>query len=511
MKKEINQLKAGSILTYIALFISTLIPLIYTPIMLKILGQAEYGLYSLSNSIISYLGLLTLGLSSTIIRYMMKYKANNDKVMFERVMGLFFIIYSIIAIITCVVGFGLSLGSNMFFSKGLEQWEIKKLRILIIIMTVNAAISLVSGACGSAVLCYERYVFRKVVDLVFTVAAPIINLIMLYAGFASVGMAVAGTMCAIITLILNIVYTKKVLNVHMRIKNPPVELLKSIFSFTAFVFIGMIADLLYWSTDKVLIGALIGSTAVAVYNIGATFNSMLQNLAAAISGVFGPRVNSYVFEKRPMSELSDLMIRVGRVQYLLISLVLSGFVLFGKQFLNVWAGDEYSQAYPIALMTMFPLAVPLIQNVAFTAICAMKKHKFRSVLYAILAVINVIGTYFLLKPMGIIGAALCTCVVFIIGQGIIMNWYYYKKIGLDIPRFWKNIIKMTIVPVILSVAYKLVEHYALPKNVSLIGLLVEIICYTVVFAGCTWLFTMNNYEKNLVLDLVKKVLPKKVK
>ena len=66
--KRINELKAGSILSYVNLLIGCIIPLLYTPVMLDIMGQAEYGLYSLSNSVISYLGLLNFGMGSAVIR-----------------------------------------------------------------------------------------------------------------------------------------------------------------------------------------------------------------------------------------------------------------------------------------------------------------------------------------------------------------------------------------------------------------------------------------------------------
>ena len=303
MKKEINQLKAGTLITYITIIISTIIPLLYTPVMLRILGQAEYGLYSLSNSVISYLSLLTLGLGTTITRYIMKYRTAGDKVMLERVAGLFILIYVVISLITMVTGFGISLFTETFFSNGLASEEINKLRILIVIMTISAAFSIIPGVYSTIIICYEKYIFRKLMDMILTIASPILNLVVLYMGLASIGMALLSLAVQIIVFVINVFYCNKKLNIHPSLKNPPKELLKPIFSFTVFVFIGLIADLLYWATDKVLIGAMVGSVAVAVYNIGSTFNAMLQNLSSAISGVFGPRVNTYVFENRPISEL----------------------------------------------------------------------------------------------------------------------------------------------------------------------------------------------------------------
>lgn len=503
MKKEINQLKVGAMLSYLTMAISFIIPMLYTPVMLRILGKAEYGLYSLSSSIINYLGLLTLGLGTAIVRYLMKYKVSGDKDMVERLFGLFIAIYAVIALITMICGVILSLGTNLFFSKGLTTDEIGKLKILIIIMSGGSAISLISAPFSSVIGCYERFVFQRIVRLILTIAVPIINLIILYMGYASVGMALIGVVSQGINLIVWAFYCKKILCVWPQFRSLPIEFLSSIFSFTGFVLLAMIADLLYWATDKILIGAAIGSVAVAIYNVGATFNSILQNLSQSITGVFGARVNTYVFENKSMRELTDLMIKVGRLQYLILSLVISGFIVFGQKFLIYWAGEGYEDAYTVALLTMIPLVIPLIENIAFTAIVAMKKHKFRAILYLILAIANVVGTYLLIPLIGIIGAALCTCIVYVVGHGFIMNWYYYRKIGIEIPRFWSEILKMSIVPGICVSVYKILSVFKLYNTTSLKGLLLEICVFTTVFVLFTCIFTLNDYEKQLFRGMLR--------
>lgn len=500
-----NQLKAGALLSYVNLAIGTIIPFFYTPIMLRILGAAEHGLYSLSNSVISYLSLLTFGLGGAILRYLTRYYAAKDKDMLERTAGLFVVLYAFVAVITLVVGIGLTRFTGTLFAQGLTPGEISKLNILITILSFSAALSLIASVYSSLSICYERYIFRRVIEIASTVALPLVNIAVLYAGFASVGMALAGVAAQVVTLFINIWYCTKKLNVRPQFRKLPLHLLKDLFAFTAFFFIGTIADLLYWATDKVLIGAMIGSVAVSVYNIGATFNGILQSMSSSISGVFGPRVNQYVFLNRPICELSALLIRIGRIQYLIVSLVLSGFIVFGQTFISLWAGPGYEDAYPVALLTMISLAIPLIQNIAFTTITAQGRHQFRAVLYVILAVANAVGTYLLLPVMGIVGAALCTCVVFVLGHGLIMNWYYYKKIGLDIPGFWRNILKMTLVPGCMIIVCLLMGF----RFDSVWHFLLGVLVYTLVFCALSWLVTMNRYEKDLVLSLVRKAFPRK--
>ena len=503
-KREINELRAGSILTYINLFISFIIPLFYTPIMLRILGQSEYGLYSLSNSVIGYLSLLNFGLGSAVIRYVTKCRVEHEHEKLESVVGLFLVIYSILALAVLAVGFCLTQFSGTFFGKGLSTGEIGRLQILLIIMTISTAVSFPVSVYSSVAVAYEKYIFRKTFDSITTIAAPVLNLVVLFLGYASIGMALVGLLLQIVYLIVFPAYCRRKLNVRVRLKNLPFYMLKEILGFSAFIFLSSIVDMLYWATDKVLIGAMIGSVAVAIYNVGGTFTSMLQNMSSAISGVFGTRVTAMVLSETPMDELSALLIRIGRLQYLIVSLFLSGYIVFGQAFIHFWAGDGYGQAYYVGLMTMIPLAVPLIQNIAFATIVAQNKHRFRSIIYAVIAIANVVSTYLFIPKFGILGASACTAVAFIVGNGIIMNIYYYRVTGLNIPLFWKNILRMSVVPVILSALSLVFISYVRPIQ-SLVEFLVYVVVFLLIYVGLSWIVTMNPYEKSIFRDMFAKV------
>ena len=497
-QKKVNELKVGSIITYINLIISTIIPLLYTPIMLRILGQEEYGLYSLSNSVISYLTLLNFGFGTAIIRFISKFRIEGDHDKIEGVTGLILSIYGIIAIIVCIVGFLLTKGTGLFFGTGLTVNEIQRLKVLMVIMTVSTAISFPVSVLSSVSVAYEKYIFRKMVDMITTIATPILNLIVLFLGYALIGLGIQ-----LIYGIIFIWYCKQKLNVVPRFKDMPFYMVKEILGFSIYVFASSIIDMLYWATDKVLIGAVLGTVAVAVYNIGGTFTSMLQNMSSAISGVFGTRVNMMVFGNQPMEKLSELLIRIGRLQYYIVSLILSGYIVFGQIFIDVWAGKDYSQAYIIGLLTMVPLAVPLIQSIAFSVISAQNKLKFRTIVYAVIAVLNVIGTILAMPKFGIIGAAACTAVAFIVGNGILMNWYYWKVIKLDIIGFWKNIIRISIAPVIMVVVGTVALQVITVKNLWMV--LILGVMYVVLFGIASWILEMNDYEKSLVTGMFHKI------
>ena len=499
-----NQLRSGIILSYINLAVSFVIPFVYTPLMLRMLGQAEYGLYSLSNSVVGYLSLLSFGFGSTIVRYLAKYRAENDQEKLEKTYGFFLLLYSALAVLVLVCGFLISRHVNTIFDQGLQTGELQKMKALVMIMTFNTALSFPLSVFSSVAVAHERYFFRKILDVFATVAAPLANLIALFLGYASVGMALAGAAIQVFLAPISIVYCFKAIKIRPRFANLPAGLVREMIGFSVFVFIGSLVDMLFWATDKVILGMLASSVAVAVYNVGGTFNNIVISLSTSISGVLVPKITGMVSANTEKKEWTALFIKIGRIQFLIVALIVSGFSVFGQTFIALWAGPEYEDAFWVAVLTMFPLCIPLIQNTGLSFVTAQNKHQFRSIVYLIIASLNVISTWLVVPAMGIIGAALCSCVSYLLGQGLIMNLYYYKVTGLDIPLFWKNILKMAMIPALMLAAGLLLRRVVVLDN--WITFLAGVAVFTAVYAALMYRFVMNEYEKDIIRGPLRKIL-----
>ena len=503
---KVSQLRAGVLMTYINIGLGSLIPFIYTPIMLRLLGQSEYGLYSLANSVVGYLSLLSFGLGSTIVRYVAKYRAEGNKEQEEKVIGLFIAMYSVLALLVLIGGWIISCNVAPIFHRGLTETEIGKIAILVRIMAFNTAISFPISVFGSIIMAHEKYIYRQAVNILSTVAAPCCNLIALYLGFGSIGLSIVTTIIQFMMLPLNAVYCFRVLKIRPRFHGLPVQLIRELIQFSAFIFLGSVVDMLFWATDKVILGMLASTAVVAVYNIGSSFNAMMTNISTAFSGVLTPKVTVMITKDATPEQLTELFIRVGRLQYLIIALVLSGFIVFGKPFITLWAGPDYGDAYYIALVTLIPLAVPLIQNTGLSIVVAQNKHQFRSVVYLVIAILNVVSTYIAVPYWGGLGAAVCSGISYVIGQGIIMNIYYYKVTKLNIPLFWKNIGKMSVIPVLMVFCGMWVNS-ALDLD-SWGAIVLGILIYTGIYSVGMYFIIMNNYEKDVVRKPLNKLFVK---
>ena len=504
MSKSVNQLRAGAMLSYANLALSSIIPFIYTPIMLRMLGSAEYGLYSLSHSAIAYLSLLSFGFGSTILRYLSMYRAKGDVENERKTFGFFLLVYCGVAVLVMIGGLIISFNIEPIFEKGLTVDELSKMRILVQLMAFSSAISFPISVFSSVTMAHEKYVFRKLMDMVATVIAPVGNLIALYMGFASVGMAVVSVIVQFMILPVNIYYCFTKLKIYPKFAIIPKEFIKEMLGFSVFVFMATLVDMLFWSTDKVLLGMFAGSTAVAVYNIGSTFNSMVTNLSTSLSSVLTPRITAMVTTDATSDELTELFIRVGRLQYIVVALIVSGFTVFGRAFVTLWAGEEFIGAYWVAIMTMFPLCIPLIQNTGLSIVTAQNKHHFRAIVYLIIAIANVVATYFAIPKWGGIGAAVCSGISYILGQGIVMNLYYWKVTKIDIPLFWKNIGKMSVVPGIMlgiGILMKITNDIN-----NWITFFLGVSLYVMIYGGLMYKLSLNDYEKSVFSNMLRKIM-----
>ena len=499
-----NQRKVGVVLSYISEGVKVITGLLYTPVMLHLLGQSEYGLYQLVFSVVSYLGLLSLGFGGAYMRFYSKYKAENDCAGVAKLNGMFMTIFSVISIICIICGAIMLSNVRTVFGNGLSESEISKARILLTLMVFNLAITFPESVFASYITAHEMFFFQKILTVAQNILNPFLTLPLLILGFGSVGMVCVTTILTLLRFFLDMWFCIAKLNMEFKFRDFQFSLLKEMWIFTFFIFLNQIIDRINWSVDKFLLGRFLGTTSVAVYGVGSQINTMYLEFSTAISNVFIPQVNRLVAGKAKAKDLSNLFTKVGRIQFMVLALALTGFIFFGRPFIKYWAGPGYEDSYYVTLLLIAPVTVPLIQNLGIEIQRAKNMHKTRSVVYFLIAIANVLVSIPLIKIAGPRGAALGTALSLIVGNIIFMNWYYHKKIGLDILHFWKEILRFIpalVVPCILGVS---IMYFT---NISgVIVLVCYMTLYIAVYGFCMFFFGMNHNEKCMILAPIKKVL-----
>ncbi len=500
----VNQLKAGAALSYVIIIANIVIGILYTPFVLSRLGQAEFGLYSLATSIIAYLTLLDLGFSNAIIRYTAKFRAEGREREQSEMLGMFVRLYLLIGLVALCIGGALTLNVDALFGAAMSGDEVDKMRIILMLVSLNLAFTFPLSIFPSIITAYENFVFQKVVNLVRVVLNPLTIIVLLIFGCKSIALVAATTLFNLATLLVNWWYCSKRLKIKILYRRFNMSLLKEVGSYSFWIFLGVVMDRIYWSSGQFVLGVYQGSAAVALYAVAIQLQQLYMMFSTAISGVFLPKVTAMVAQGDDHKQISDLFIKTGRVQYIIMAFILTGFILLGRPFVSLWAGAEYDQAYVITLLLFIPLTVPLIQNLGISILQARNQLKFRSITYVSIAVLSLVLSICLAQKYGALGCAIATASALFVGQVVVMNIYYKCAVAIDIGSFWWQILKMSLAPAVVLI----VGGYLLRGlDIQSIGsFVVACVIFAIVYIPIFWIFSMNSYERELLRSPLVKLL-----
>ena len=494
-----NQKKAGVIISYCSEALKILSSLLYTPLVLRLLGQSEYGLYQLVYSVVGYLGLLSLGFTGAYSRYYFKTRKEGTEENVANLNGMFMTVFLAIALVAALCGTIMVLNVRAVFATGLAEEELKSAKILMAIMVFNLCVTFPDSVFNCIISTHEQFIFQRLLSLLRGVFGPFLTIPALLMGYGSVGMVLVSTVLTLTQIAINAWFVFVKLHTRFSFGHFDWPIFRDISRFTFFIFLNQIIDQINWSVDRFLLGRMVGTVAVAVYAVGANLNALYLHYSAIISSVFSPLINRLVAERNDNHELSELFTRIGRIQFIMLSLVLSGFVFFGKRFVELWAGQNYSEAFYVGLWLIVPATIPLLQTLGLTIQTAKNKHQARSIVYALISIGNVLISIPLIRRYGVVGASIGTAIALTLGETLFMNWYYAKRIGLEIGAFWREILRI-FPALVVPVAAGLVIH----SRVTITGyasLALWIAVYTAIFAVFMWRFGMNASEKKLLTDL----------
>lgn len=503
MRKLENQLKAGVILSYLSTGITIVIQLIYMPVMIRLLGKSEYGLYSLVSSVVSYLSLFSLGFTGAYLRFFAKFYSKKEKL--ASLNGMFITLFSVLALIATVCGVILSFFPKEIFGSKLSAAELYRARILMIILVINVAVSLISGIFDAIIGAYEQFVFQRIIGLLSVIMNPFVCLPLLLMGYGSVMIVIVTTVITFLRFAVNVWFCIYKIKIPISFRAFQWGLLKEIAIFSSFLLLNMVIDQVNWNVDKLILGHKKGTEEIAVYGVASQINSLFITFSTTISSVFAPRVNHIAAQNAfgYQTEFTKLMAKIGRIQWLILGLVTGGFVVFGKYFIvHIFAGEGYEEAYTAALFLVIPVIVPLIQNIGIEMQRALNKHQFRSIIYLIMAIGNVAVSIPLADRWGATGAAMGTAISLLVGNGLIMNVFYHKVLQIDMKYFWKEIIdtwKGFVVPVVLAMVIMRCVTF---KNMTVY--FISIVVFAVVYIVSIWCFSCNEEEKRLIRGLVRR-------
>lgn len=500
-----SQLKKGAILSYITIVLTNGIGLLLTPFMIRKFGDSEYGLYTLIGSLVAYISVLDFGLNNSIVRFVAKYQAQNDRKGEENFLATTMLIYAFIAIIISLCGLILYYNLDTFFVK-LTLSEIAKAKTMFIVLVFNLAITLPGGAFSAICSGYEKFVFPRALNIIKYITRSLLVFALLTYGVDSVGIVILDTILNILIIVIEAFYVFTTLKVVFKLHVFEFKLVKEILSYSVWIFVFAMVGQFQWKAGQVILGVISGTTAVAIYGVGIMLGTYYGAFSTAISGVFLPRATKMTFQDSTGEALTSMMIKIGRISLLVLFMILGGFILFGKQFVNLWVGATYKDAWLISLIVMIGYTVPLVQAFANSILEAKNMFLFKAVIYIVFIALGTLFGTFLVRYYGAVGIIIGTTIGWLISQ-IIMNIYYHRVIKLEIFRFFAELLKH-IFPTFIIISILSYFLNFIPGS-GWVNLAEKIIVYCIIFVLLMFKFGLNTDEIQIFTSLIPNKLKRK--
>ncbi len=479
--KRRNQFVFGALISYVTIAFNILSGLLYIPWIIRTIGDEQYALYTLALSVIN-LFLIDFGIGAAVSKFLTAYYAENRLEDAARFMGIVYKVFFLIA-----AGIALCLTVLFFFIENiyvkLSADEIFVFKRLFIIVSVYSVVSFPFTTFNSVLMANERFIDVKLCNLlskVFSVALIILCLLC-NMGVYSLVLVNAFVNCVMIGVKYFLIRRNTRQKTDFRSQDRAIA--KNLFSFTIWVTVKEIAHRFIFIIMPTIIAAMIGSVEITLFSLASTLEGYVFTFADAVNGMFMPRISKMIRDDNATEQLENLMTRVAKFHVFTIGLIFIGFVCVGKSFVQLWLGNGYDAVYISAIILIFPSLIDTPQQVARTTLMAKDIIKQQALVYAIMAITNVVLAIILLKYIGIVGASVAVCVAYMV-RTVCMNILYKKHLHIHLKRYFVTVYGRWILVAVLTLLVKyIVSHWIILPDVwalVVFGLLV-IVVYSVLY------------------------------
>lgn len=500
-----REIKIGIVITYITLIFGNLVSFIYTPFMISKIGQTEYGLISLVNSIIAYISLIDSGIGSSIVRYNSACIAKNDYEKQSRINGMFLKMFLLLSLVCIGLGVILNFFIDDFFSL-YSTYEVDLTRKLLIVASLNLALSFPLNVFSSIILAFEKFTFCKTLNMIKTFINPLISVCILLAGGKSLALLGLNLTITIFFGLINIFYCFICLKIKISFKKLDLNIVKEIFTFSFYIFLSMLAYQIYWNTDQFIIGRYIGASSIAIYAIAMSFYNYFNMFSNFGTEIFLPRYTKMFESSTKINDVLNEIIKISRIQLYISCFIFYGFIIIGEDFIKLWVGDTYAYSYIIAIILMIPQIISIIQSLFATILQSLNKHKFKSLIYLSMALVNILLSLYFVADYGVIGCAIGTLIGMLL-NAIINNLYYKYSLKINMNYYWLQIIKSYIPITLLSFVIYIFVHACNITMCNYFAILFFIFIYGLLYIVVIY-FCLEKKNKIYLVERVRKFLQK---
>lgn len=434
------------------------------PIIVRLLGTELYGVLAMVMAITGYFSIIDINVTAASTKYLAEYHAKGDTEKAHQVVMLGGMFYGALGLIGTLALWA--------FNPWLVSWLMKSspqhhavAREALQWAAVGFFFAQAQNYLNSIPQALERFDLTAKLEALFGVAVPVGSVIVLHGGYGLVGVVMLRVACSIAHTLLLCVQCRLLLP-GLSWVMPTRGLVKQMADFSAFSYLSRLAAMTHSQVDKLIVGSLMGMTALAYYTIGGQIIGRVTALTFRLSSVLFP-ASSAMQARGETARLRELYLMGSRYAALLNGGVILVICLIGKELLFYWMGPAFAEnAYFVLLFFSFAMFVDSLTTLPSLINDGLGHPRLTGVFSIIRALSTVTLTYILASHFALDWVALGTAM-----SALVLAISFLAIVhGRTIPvGFWELFQKAIGGPLLLLALFAVAGFTLRPEGVMSIG------------------------------------------
>jgi O-antigen/teichoic acid export membrane protein len=489
LKLEKRQILKNVGSSWSALGINVIVGIFLSPFILHHLGDAAFGIWVLIFSVTGYYGLFDLGIRSSIIRYVSKYTATNDREALAQFVNTALFTYTCIGLVSMVLTALLSSSVEHFFKIPPELHS--QARVLLLLVGASVSVGFPLGVFGGMLEGLQRFYILNWTSIGATLARAALIVYFLHRGYGLITVALLTVGLPVISSVLRGIIVFRLCPMPVGLQYVDRASFHHMATYGSTTFLVLVASRLRFRTDELVLGTMMSTVAVTWFNIGARIVDYAQEFVSSLAQVFVP-MSSQSEATGNLDRVRKIYIAGNRVCAFLTFPITAILILFGKHIIRIWVGARYvPNSYPVLVVMIIPFAFMLAQAASTRILFGLGRHQTMAAITVIEGVANLILSIALVRPLGIVGDALGTAIPLSFTCLVFLPRHMKKQIGVPVGTFLRQAFTLPMLLTLpLVAALWLANRYFYPRN--LIQLTLETLAVSSIYGvGLLWAYRTN--------------------
>jgi O-antigen/teichoic acid export membrane protein len=393
---------------YLVTGTEVLIGIFMLPFNVAHLGQSAYGLWVLVASITVYFSMFDMGYGVAQVRFAAKYRAQGDVQALNEIASTMFCVFSGIGLLTFLAALAIALNLDHIFELTPEQ--VRTGQIVFLFISAFVALGFPVSVFGGIVNGFQRQYLNGVVAVVTAITVAVVNISVLLAGYGLRELVAATTAVRILSYVayaLNAYRVFPALRLLLRFFKR--DRLREITGFSVFILIIDLANKLNYSTDAIVIGAFMGTAAVAVWAVAQRLIEIVQRITDQLNGALFPVVvDSSTVER--VDKLQKILIQGTRLSLAMVVPVATVLGLTARPLVMLWVGPNFEGSVNVIYILSMVVALRVGNATSTVVLKGSGLHKVLALSNLSMAVSNLVLSVLLVRWYGLIGVAIGTLI-----------------------------------------------------------------------------------------------------